>query len=96
MVSPTGLVFVLVPALILEWLAEHHKTQLSGLMFTGVSIGLILDSILIDWSSAWFSGQLRRIPIGLVALPWRYLVSGNLRKLHYLLTLQSSFVHHAY
>ncbi|MCG2921698.1 YbfB/YjiJ family MFS transporter, partial [Escherichia coli] len=41
-----GLVFVLVPALILEWLAEHHKTQLSGLMFTGVSIGLILDSIL--------------------------------------------------
>lgn len=76
-----GLVFVLVPALILEWLAEHHKTQLSGLMFTGVSIGLILDSILIDWSSAWFSGQLRWIPIGLVALPLALFSVWQLKKI---------------
>lgn len=76
-----GLVFVLVPALILEWLAEHHKTQLSGLMFAGVSIGLILDSILIDWSSAWFSGQLRWIPIGLVALPLALFSVWQLKKI---------------
>lgn len=76
-----GLVFVLVPALILEWLAEHHKTQLSGLMFTGVSIGLILDSILIDWSSAWFSGQLRWIPIGLMALPLALFSVWQLKKI---------------
>lgn len=76
-----GLVFVLVPALILEWLAEHHKTQLSGLMFTGVSIGLILDSILIDWSSTWFSGQLRWIPIGLVALPLALFSVWQLKKI---------------
>lgn len=64
-----GLVFVLAPALILEWLAQHQKTQLSGLIFTGVAIGLILDSILIDWSSGLFVGQSRWIPITLIAIP---------------------------
>lgn len=64
-----GLVFVLAPALILEWLAHHQKTQLSGLIFTGVSIGLILDSLLIDWSSNLFHGQGRWIPITVIAIP---------------------------
>lgn len=64
-----GLVFVLAPALLLEWLVEHGKRHLSGLVYLGVSIGLILDSVLIDWLSNFFHGQMRWFPITLAALP---------------------------
>ena len=37
-----GLVFVLAPALILEWLSEHQLTRLSGLVYFGVGLGYIL------------------------------------------------------
>src|SRR6218665_2325334 len=37
-----GLVFVLAPALVLEWLAERQRAQLSGLVYMGFAAGLLL------------------------------------------------------
>ncbi len=64
-----GIVFVLAPSLILEWLVDHNKENLSGLIYAGVPIGLILDSVLIDWTSSYFSLELRWLPVALCAIP---------------------------
>ena len=68
-----GIVFVLAPALVLEWLAEQGKSQLSGLMYLGVGTGLIISSLLVDVSAGSLSGAQRWIPAALAALqrPWR-------------------------
>ncbi|GAA5015718.1 YbfB/YjiJ family MFS transporter [Acinetobacter puyangensis] len=64
-----GIVFVLAPSLILEWLVTHQKTHLSGLVYLGVSIGLILDSILIDWTANLFTGAMRWLPVAFFSIP---------------------------
>lgn len=64
-----GVVFVLAPALVLEWLASQNKAHLSGLMYFGVGIGLLSSSILVEGSSEWLSGALRWLPSAAVALP---------------------------
>lgn len=77
-----GLVFVLAPAIVLEWLVEQHKTHLSGWVYLGVSIGLILDCLLVDWVSQMFSGQQRWIPVILVAIPLCLFSLYYLNKIH--------------
>jgi predicted MFS family arabinose efflux permease len=64
-----GIVFVLAPALVLEWLAEQGKSQLSGLMYLGVGTGLIVSSLLVDATASDLHGAQRWIPAALAALP---------------------------
>lgn len=63
-----GIVFVLAPALLLEWLIMHNKPQLSGLVYFGVAIGLLAGGILVDATSTFFYAESRWIPVALVSL----------------------------
>lgn len=65
-----GTVFVLAPALMLEWLAERQKTHLSSYMYLGVSLGLVLSGVLVSATQGYFTHQSRWIPaaIGAVVL----------------------------
>jgi MFS family permease len=63
-----GIVFVLAPALLLEWLIMHNKPQLSGLVYFGVAIGLLAGGILVDATSSFFHAESRWIPVALVSM----------------------------
>lgn len=64
-----GLVFVHVPALILEWLAARSAARRSGLVYLGVGVGLLLSSGLVALSAPYLDGASRWWPVGLAALP---------------------------
>lgn len=62
-----GVVFVLAPALVLEWLALRQATALSGLVYLGLGGGMLLCGLLVA-ITPW-QGPLRWLPIALCALP---------------------------
>ncbi|MFT4021632.1 MAG: YbfB/YjiJ family MFS transporter [Acinetobacter sp.] len=64
-----GFVFVLAPALVLEWLSEHALSRLSGLVYLGIGVGLIFSGMLVDWTSTIFFGAWRWIPIAIACVP---------------------------
>lgn len=76
-----GVVFALAPALVLEWLVEHNRAQLSGLMYLGVGIGILLSSLAVDSSTAWLAGAQRWWPVALAAMPLTFWAGWQLRKL---------------
>lgn len=51
-----GVVFVQAPALILEWLVLRNRASMSGLVYLGVGIGLLMSSALVSYSADWLSG----------------------------------------
>lgn len=63
-----GIVFVLAPALLLEWLIMHNKAHLSGLVYFGVGIGLLVGGVLVDSTASFFKAEYRWIPIAVVSL----------------------------
>lgn len=63
-----GVVFVLAPALLLEWFVSHNKTKLSGLVYLGVGIGLLATGFLIEYSSSHFKSEKRWIPIAILSV----------------------------
>ena len=71
-----GLVFVQAPSLVLEWLSHHKRPHLSGLVYLGVSIGLILSSLLVLLTASFLSGAERWWPAAIIAIPlasWGYI-----------------------
>ena len=64
-----GVVFVLAPALVLEWLAARNKVTLSGLMYLGVGAGLLLSNQIVDITAVWLQGNDRWIPAAIISLP---------------------------
>ncbi|AKX45135.1 transporter [Thiopseudomonas alkaliphila] len=71
-----GLVFVQAPSLVLEWLSHHKRPHLSGLVYLGVSIGLILSSLLVFLTSSFLNGAERWWPAAIIAIPlasWGYI-----------------------
>lgn len=64
-----GLVFVQVPALVLEWLAARGAARRSGLVYLGVGIGLLLSSGLVAIFAPYLQGATQWWPAALVALP---------------------------
>lgn len=75
-----GIVFVLVPALVLEWLAIAGRIRASGLIYLGVGFGLLLSSALVSLSDDHLAGAARWWPAALVSVPigwwsWRTLSS---------------------
>lgn len=64
-----GVVFVQAPALVLEWLAQHQRTRLSGLIYLGLGGGLLLSSATATWPAGWLSGAERWWPMAILSLP---------------------------
>lgn len=64
-----GVVFVQAPALVLEWLARHGLTALSGLMYFGVGAGLLLTNVLAGLPAESLHGSARWWPMALAAVP---------------------------
>jgi len=64
-----GLVFVLAPALVLEWLARRQQAHLSGLVYLGFAVGLLISNGLANAPAAQLSGPERWWPMAALALP---------------------------
>lgn len=80
-----GLVFVLVPALVMEWLVDRGKVRASGLIYLGVGSGLLLSSALVSLSAPWLSHAQRWWPAALLSLPlawWSWQVLATLHITH--------------
>lgn len=74
-----GIVFVLAPALVLEWLALRQATALSGLVYLGLGGGMLLCGLLVA-ITPW-QGPMRWLPMALCALPLALLCAPMLRRL---------------
>ncbi|TBW03256.1 YbfB/YjiJ family MFS transporter [Azotobacter chroococcum] len=64
-----GVVFVLAPALVLEWLASRQRAGLSGLVYLGFAAGLLLSNGLANWPAASLAGAQRWLPMAALAVP---------------------------
>lgn len=64
-----GVVFVQAPALILEWLVLRNRSSMSGLVYIGVGLGLLVSSGLVTGSAGWLEGAARWWPVALVSIP---------------------------
>ena len=64
-----GVVFVLAPALVLEWLAQRQRASLSGLVYLGFAAGLLVSGWLADVPADRLSGAARWWPVAALALP---------------------------
>lgn len=77
-----GVVFVLAPALVLEWLAQRQRASLSGLVYLGFAAGLMLAGWLADAPANWLHGPERWWPVAAFALPLALLSAWLLSRLH--------------
>ena len=64
-----GVVFVLAPALVLEFLVARDKSQHSGLMYLGVGTGLLASQFLVGLGADYLRGAMRWLPTALLAIP---------------------------
>lgn len=64
-----GVVFVQAPALILEWLVLRNRSSMSGLVYIGVGLGLLVSSGLVTGSADWLEGAARWWPVALTSIP---------------------------
>ncbi|MBL1271888.1 MAG: YbfB/YjiJ family MFS transporter [Oceanospirillales bacterium] len=64
-----GVIFVQAPALILEWLVLRNRASMSGLVYVGVGLGLLVSSGLITGSADWLEGAARWWPAALISIP---------------------------
>lgn len=67
-----GLIFVMVPALVMEWLAARQRINLSGLIYLGVGAGLLISGVLANppWialtsAERWWPAALFSLPLAL-------------------------------
>ncbi|MEO1827242.1 MAG: YbfB/YjiJ family MFS transporter [Pseudomonas sp.] len=64
-----GLIFVMVPALLMEWLAARQRIGLSGLIYLGVGSGLLLSGVLSHPPGVSLANASRWWPAALLSLP---------------------------
>ncbi|MDX1597742.1 MAG: YbfB/YjiJ family MFS transporter [Marinobacter sp.] len=76
-----GIVFVQAPALILEWLVLRNRASMSGLVYIGVGLGLLLSSGLVTGSADWLEGAERWWPAALLSIPLAWWGAARLMKL---------------
>ncbi|MBB3102924.1 YbfB/YjiJ family MFS transporter [Azomonas macrocytogenes] len=76
-----GLVFVMAPALVLEWLAQRQRAGLSGLVYLGVPIGLLVSNVLANLPTEQLHSAQRWWPMAALALPLALLSSWQLGRL---------------
>lgn len=76
-----GVIFVQAPALILEWLVLRNRAALSGLVYIGVGVGLLVSSGLVTGSAALLEGAERWWPAALLSIPLAWWGVVKLRRL---------------
>lgn len=76
-----GIVFVQAPALILEWLVLRNRAAMSGLVYIGVGLGLLLSSGVVTGSNDWLQGAGRWWPVALLSVPLAWLGAARLMAL---------------
>jgi MFS family permease len=76
-----GVVFVQAPALILEWLVLRNRASLSGLVYIGVGIGLLVSSGLVTGSATLLEGAGRWWPAAVLSIPIAWWGAMQLRRL---------------
>ncbi|PSF13119.1 YbfB/YjiJ family MFS transporter [Marinobacter shengliensis] len=76
-----GVVFVQAPALILEWLVLRNRASLSGLVYIGVGIGLLVSSGLVTGSATLLEGAERWWPAAVLSIPIAWWGAMQLRRL---------------
>ena len=64
-----GMIFVMVPALLMEWLAVRQRLALSGLAYLGVGCGLVLSGVLANPPALDLHAATRWWPAALLSLP---------------------------
>ncbi|KEF30354.1 hypothetical protein D777_02902 [Marinobacter nitratireducens] len=64
-----GMVFVHAPALILEWLVLRNRSSMSGLVYIGVGLGLLVSSGLVTGSADWLNSAERWWPAAILSIP---------------------------
>ena len=64
-----GVVFVQAPALILEWLVLRNRANMSGLVYVGVGLGLLVSSGVVTGSADWLEGGGRWWPVAVLSMP---------------------------
>lgn len=64
-----GLIFVMVPALVMEWLAARQRINLSGLIYLGVGAGLLISGVLANPPVIALAAADRWWPAALFSLP---------------------------
>ena len=64
-----GLIFVMVPALVMEWLAARQRINLSGLIYLGVGAGLLVSGVLANPPGFAQTAAARWWPAALLSLP---------------------------
>ncbi|MFN2362385.1 MAG: YbfB/YjiJ family MFS transporter [Marinobacter sp.] len=64
-----GIVFVQVPALILEWLVLRNRASMSGHLYIGVGLGLLVSSGLVTFTAPWLEANERWWPAFLLSIP---------------------------
>lgn len=77
-----GLVFVLAPALVLEWLVRRERASLSGLVYLGFAAGLLLTSWLAEAPATYLHGAERWWPMAALAVPLAVVSCTLLMRLH--------------
>jgi len=76
-----GIVFVQAPALILEWLVLRNRATLSGHLYIGVGLGLLVSSGLVSFSANWFEGPERWWPAVVLSIPLAWWATARLLRL---------------
>ncbi len=76
-----GVIFVQAPALILEWLVLRKRASLSGLVYIGVGVGLLVSSGLVTGSATMLEGAERWWPAALLSIPLAWWGVVQLRRL---------------
>lgn len=76
-----GVVFVQAPALILEWLVWRNRASLSGLVYIGVGMGLLISSGLVTGTADLLTGAERWWPAALLSIPLAWWGAMKLRQL---------------
>ncbi len=76
-----GVIFVQAPALILEWLVLRNRASLSGLVYIGVGVGLLVSSGLVTGSATMLEGAERWWPAALLSIPLAWWGVVQLRRL---------------
>ncbi|WP_372965876.1 YbfB/YjiJ family MFS transporter [Marinobacter sp.] len=76
-----GVVFVQAPALILEWLVLRNRATLSGLVYLGVGVGLLVSGGLVSGPAEFLDGAQRWWPAAILSIPLGWWGVLQLRKL---------------
>lgn len=76
-----GIVFVQAPALILEWLVLRNRATLSGLLYIGVGLGLLVSSGVVSFSATWLEGAERWWPAVILSVPLAWWATARLLRL---------------